>query len=352
MNYTLSAVFLLLVSMPLAPHAASSSEPTDLSEIVRDAMRYLDFDASLSDALMQGEILFTGMPKLEVLDEEIAVAGAMLIINRPMADIVEFALSGAAFQAHSNLIAFKQFSREPNDKTVTRADFDGIAYTEEEADELDKLLASEPATTFNLGADEHPLFRALEKTQTDLTAAASAIYANILLKRYQAYSRDGTAGIKPYARKSGATVSAGHELLTAAKSSWFVKKHFPDFYEKLLLFPAGSDDELEHRFYWLKQRLRERPVLVLSHQMVQLSDEYTLGVERKYYVGHSYNSMSTTTGLIPLEQGTLVISATRTFTDQVLGFARGIKQRQGRKLIASKKAEYFRKLREQLEREH
>ena len=92
--------------MPLAPHAASSSEPTDLSEIVRDAMRYLDFDASLSEALMQGEILFTGMPKLEVLDEEIAVAGAMLIINRPMADIVEVVLSGATFRAHSNLIAF------------------------------------------------------------------------------------------------------------------------------------------------------------------------------------------------------------------------------------------------------
>jgi hypothetical protein len=40
-------------------------------EIIEEVMAYLQFDASHKQSLFEGEILFTGMPEMEVIDEAV-----------------------------------------------------------------------------------------------------------------------------------------------------------------------------------------------------------------------------------------------------------------------------------------
>ena len=44
------------------------------------------------------------MPEMEILDEQLAVAGVLLIINRPMPEIIDLNLAGETFRAHSRFV--------------------------------------------------------------------------------------------------------------------------------------------------------------------------------------------------------------------------------------------------------
>ena len=118
----------------------------------------------------------------------------------------------------------------------------------------------------------------------------------------------------------------------------------------LLLSALLAYAEPESRCYWLKKEVDKRPVFILAHQLLDVRDNMALGAEREYYVGHTYNSMLMLIGVLPFEDGTLVFSANRVFTEKVTGFGSGLRKKLGRKVVGEKMARRFETVRTALER--
>ena len=83
--------------------------------------------------------------------------------------------------------------------------------------------------------------------------------------------------------------------------------------------------------------------------MVERKDDHTVAMDLQFYAQHSYNSMLTLVACVPVEEGTLVLSAIRVYTDQVTGFGSGMKKEIGRKRVSEAMTEYFREMRQVLE---
>ena len=346
-------LFLLLISSGLLAQETNSTLefPETMPGFVDDAMQYLEFDVSHKADLMAGKVIFTGMPDMEVLDEQLVVVGVMLIIDRPMNDIVDLMLAGETFRANSKLVDFGLISPSLSVIEVTGETFTAIDFAEGEKSEINKLLRVSPGTLFNLSTSEIALFRAIDGNSKNKASEVLAVYREILKQRYSSYLLHGVQGIDDYARRKNSIMSPADELTISTESAWFVKKHFPDFHNAILSFPGSNSPYISHRFYWLKKTMDERPNLVLSHHTILKTDEYAIALDQHYYASHSYNAMHTLIGLVPFAGGTLILSSNRTFTDKVLGFASGLKHRKGRKIMANLMAERFTNLKQILEQQ-
>ena len=153
-------------------------------------------------------------------------------------------------------------------------------------------------------------------------------------ERIAAYQARGMAGIAPYAREGGKTAEPQQELLTATNALQVLSQKMPQVFQAFAKYPQGDPGQLEHRFYWLKQMIQDRPTFVLSHRCVHVDPPLAFLAERQFYVGQSYNSLQVVVGLFPLEGKTLVFYLNRTSTDQVAGFMQGTRHSMGRKIMA------------------
>jgi hypothetical protein len=325
--------------------------PDPVPDFIDDAMRYLSFDDSHKKDLLAGKVLFSGMPDMEVLDEQLAVAGVMLVINRPMHEIVELILAGEAFRGNDKIIDVGLISDEVSADGVTLSGFRNVQFTKNEETEIDRLLQVGPGTEYNFSKGELAKFRALQASPDNAIESVSALYRDILLQRCQTYMQSGIQGIADYQRGENSVVSPSKELAIATDTAWFLKKHFPDFHQVIVSFPRSTQEGIRHRFYWMKQIIDQRPHLALSHNTIQVSENYAIALNVHYYASHSYNAIHTLVGLVPFNGNTLVLSSNRTFTDKVLGFASRHKRRVGRKIVAGLMADKFTNLKQMLESE-
>jgi hypothetical protein len=108
-------------------------------------------------------------------------------------------------------------------------------------------------------------------------------------------------------------------------------------------------ENLEQRFFWLKQITSKRPNFVLSHNVAHIDVQQSIAMEQQFFVGHSYNAMVALIGCLPFEGNTIVFYANRVFTDQITGFASGIKRNIGRDRVEQSVAELLLKVRDELE---
>jgi hypothetical protein len=316
---------------------------------VNDAISELGFEAGQKVDLESGKIISVGLPNMERQPTELTVGAAMMLVRRPLAAVSEALMGDDTFRVNSEILDFRAIgngnaSREEIDRIFREA-----GYTEAENEEAGRLLKVKPGEKFNLSEDEIKKFRSLQAVDDRVHEKISGALASMLQQRFRDYIEGGLAAVEPYARKAGKTASPRQELTTAFASLKLVKKHFPTFYASLTNFPAPLPADTESRFYWIKRIADERPAFVLSHRMVERKSDYTAAMELQYYAQHSYNSMLTLVACLPVEQGTLVLSAIRVYTDQVTGFASGMKKDVGRKQVSEAMNEYFRETRQVLE---
>jgi len=347
------AAALALAGLPGASATGAAESPArepTAAEILEELMQYLGFDASHREALLAGEILYTGMPDLEVLPQAIAVAGVMLLVQRPLDEVVDAYLKEEMFHASDEIISFGRFSKEDLDGEDAAASFSRLRFAQEEKAEIKKLLRVAPGTVYNLSETEMARFDGLDAKAPGHADKVTRAYRTVLLGRGRDYLDLGVAGIAPYARKGGKLASPRDELTVAVESARFLKEHFPDFHAALREFPEHRASLTESRCYWLKKEVDKRPVFILAHQLLSVRDNMALGAEREYYVGHTYNSMLMLIGVLPFEGGTLVFSANRVFTEKVTGFGSGLRKKLGRKVVGEKMARRFETVRTALER--
>lgn len=220
-------------------------------------------------------------------------------------------------------------------------DFKGIKLTNEKV--MDKLyLKAAPGSDLNLSKDEIALFKKC-KTHDDVENCLR----QVLLDRFRAYKKSGTAGIETYAR-SKKEFSAGDELLNQIKAGKILPKRSPVFNKFLLDYPNNRPDGIEESFFWVNSIIDDKPTIALVHRVGMPQDGGFVYMERHFYISRSHNCLQGIGAALPVDDGAVVLYATRTSTDQVSGFGGTAKRGIGNKIMGGRMAENFERARQVL----
>ncbi len=302
-----------------------------------DVLAYLGFDEGAKRDILAGQIVSR---RIQHGPEETELAlGVAALFPKTLQEAVAAVRRAEMFEVDPNVVAYHEITSWP----PSLADFADLGFDASEAPDVEQLLAFDGGSTFNLSAAEIARFRALRGQHRDAgdpatREAVAAVYREVLLERYRAYREQGLAGIAPFDRGGGKKADPGRKLRLAASASDFFQKNEPRLHGAFLDFPKVDDPEVEHRFYWIKQRVQERPNLLLSHRMLVSRPSRVVVAERQYYVGHSYSSVQLVNAALPVEKGLVLFYVNRTSIDQLAGF----KGKVGRPIAASRLAERVR----------
>jgi len=338
------AVALSVFGLPAGSIAAAEPTPT-----FDDVMTYLHFDGSERARVLQGEIV--GKDFRENDDKEISIA-VVTWIAAPLPKLAEEIRKGELLQADQEVLDFR--ASAPG--TPLEETFRTAGYTSEEGQEIRRLLAALPGSTFNLSAEELDRLRTARTRfpggDCDRKEACareiSDLYRGMLLERLTRYQRDGLKGIAPYDRGPGKSVLPEEELRRAAEDAELIRRAFPDFYAAFTEFPREQREQYDGQFLWVKRRVQGRPTFALAHRLSEVRPELALFAERQFYVGTSYNCLQTFVGLLPDADRTILVYTNRTFTDQVAGLGSNVRHSVGRSKMMSAVIRIFEALRKRV----
>ena len=312
----LLAALVLLPALALA-QAASVPAPAEVAKT-------LGFSDAEIEQIKGGEIVSKDLK--EGSDKELAGVVAAFL-RQPLGDLADKAINGRFLEAEPGAqVRFWQ------PEASAAEQFAGVALGAEEKEEADYFLRAAKGSRLNLSAAEIAQLGKLGGAG-DVNAALRAM----LQARYQAYRRSGLQGIAPYAREGKKTVSPGEEVALAIREA-LPGNRLPDYRKALLNYPADGLSQMEQRFCWYKQPVEDRPTFVLAHRTSARMPGAAVLTEVQYYVGHSYNCNFVIAAGFTVQGGTVVFYMNRTFTDQVAGFASGVRHSIGRQQMLSKVA--------------
>ncbi|HEX4824091.1 MAG TPA: hypothetical protein VFV19_07240 [Candidatus Polarisedimenticolaceae bacterium] len=324
--------------------APAASPPITIEE----AAACLGLSAQQIADVRAGKIVSTDFQELS--ERELAITVAMLV-KRPIADIAGAVRGSGMMEADPNIMTFQALG----DGDVKDADFAGVAFSKDEASELHGLLTAKRGTEFNLSAAEIARFESVRARFTGTCDAACAeavtdAYRAALAERLRAYRSGGTNAIAPYARSGEKVVRAGDDLRAAAVGCALVHDRFPDVVRAFVDYPEHAIPGITSRFFWAKQHVQDRPAFLLVHRLLYEQKDAFLGMERQFYVGHSYNCLLIMSGCLGLGGETLVFYINRTSTDQVAGFPQGTRHSLGRRHMRAEIIASLEKIRAKYER--
>lgn len=275
----------------------------------------LDVDQKEITELESGEVLTKLASEYEQSPRELAI-DATVIINRPLQELIEESEDAITLVPGKLILDSGELRGE--------ADFHLVGFSEDEAEEAARWLNAEPGDELNLGERDLDIIAALKarrEGRSDLELASECV-RQVLARRYQDYLEGGLPAIEPYTRGRAKRVSAGAELKLSNEQLFAVDEYFPDYYDSLVNFPEDSAC-CEHRFMWMKARVRKRPTFILMHRIVQEPENAVLLTERHFYVSHTLNSLQLTLGWLPYKQAgenTYLGIATSANSDYLTGF--------------------------------
>jgi hypothetical protein len=208
----------------------------------------------------------------------------------------------------------------------SEADFVRVLYSESEIEEVEELIKSGPGKEFNFSTAEYKIINAagnpvLKGSTSEKIKAASTSIHDILVARYNSYRANGLGGIESYTRSKRKKTNIREELLLATKTFAPFRNDFPEYYEVMENYPEGAAC-CEHKYRWLKLDIRDRPTFVLTHTIIQETQDYILFTERFYFVSNTINSMQVTLSWLPYDENTymgLAMSASADILNSVLG---------------------------------
>src|SRR5262245_9833309 len=264
-----------------------------------------------------------------VSDRDLSFATAFLVKTPPEALARQIGTGGLG-SADSQVQAFGELS-----PAGSLADFAKLTLTDDEAK---ALTNAGPGESLNLSAGEIRAFNAL---QGSATGAVQEQLKRMLLARYQAYRASGLAGIAPYARGDGKTGDLAADLGKASQAMPHVQKYLPAFQKMLLGYPQTKLPGAKEQFFWTKSLIHDQMTYTLVHVVVGADGAARVVARREFYVSTGYNGEQTVATLLPVQEGTVVISTVHAFTDQVTGFGGSFKRSIGSKVMASKMRDLY-----------
>ena len=305
----------LTALMLCSPKASAQPFVVPTPNELGKALGFTDAEVARIEA---GEIVSKDLK--EVSDKELAGVVAVYF-KKPLNEIAELAMQAKILETDKKTQAFHTWEpAAPTDEA-----FAGLKLAATETHEAKLFARASAGGKLNLSAAEIEQFRQVPGNP----AAVSAQLQTMLKARYEAYRKSGLSGIAPYARGGSETASPAHELELAIKET-MKGSRLPVFYQSVLDYPAKPVAKVEHRFFWIKQEVEDRPTFILSHRSSLQGTNAALLVEEQFYVGHSYNANVVVAGALSVTGGSLVFYVNRTFTDQVAGFGSSLKHKIGR----------------------
>ena len=274
-----------------------------------------------------------------VSDRDLSFAITFLVKTSPDA-LSKQIVAGALITSDAQVKAYGEIKGDGS-----LADFAKLSIT---GDEAKALTSATPGEDLNLSASEIAAFKALAGGTTQ---AVQQQLRQMLLARYQAYRASGLAGIAPYDRGSGRTSDPASDLRKASQATPVLEKHMPAFQKVLLDYPQATVPGMQQNFFWLKSLIEKKTTYILVHLLVAADGTARAGARREYYVSTGYNAEQSVAGFLPAQGGTVVVSASHAFTDQVTGFGGSMKRGIGSKMMASKMKEIYEAGREKTQKQ-
>jgi len=265
--------------------------------------------------LESGEVVTKLASEFEQSPRELAI-DATVIVRRPLQDLI------AESEDEITLVPGKLIL--DSGELTGEGDFGAVAFSKDEAEEAKRWLDAVPGDDLNLGKKDLETISRLKahrEGRSDLELGSEAV-REVLAQRFRAYLNGGLSAIEPYARSRDKEVSAGAELKLSNEQLFGIDKYFPSYFDTLVNFPSHSDC-CEHRYMWMKAKVRKRPTFILVHRIVQESENFVLVTERHIYASHTLNSLQLTLGWLPYEEsgGTTYLGiATSANSDYLTGF--------------------------------
>lgn len=216
-------------------------------------------------------------------------------------------------------------------------------------EEIEALLDAEPSDQFNFSSDEIEKFKTLKRTLNSASdeAIRDAIeqrYREMLFDRFEAYRRDGTYAIAPYARDNNLSVKPSVELDQAANASIILAHYVPALHKAWINYPAALTSKTNEVFQWVEKNVQNRPAFILRHHVNYDWNGGALVLTREFYASHSYNASQWITGCLAYRDGTVVFQQVRSYADQLSGVATDVRHLIGRKLLKNKMLKSFERL--------
>lgn len=341
---------------------------------VDDLLRDLQFTGDDLQKAKGGKIVAKSFS--EGSDRELSLGFTLLVKGKP-ADVAKMYREAQDLKMVKVITAQARISGEG-----ALEDFAKAVLQPNPEKEAQRYLDAGSGDTLNLDEQELTSFQALKSASKGKDVPIKDVEQLIrqqLLTRYQAYREKGLAGLAPYQRSKDARVSAGDELLLAAKQSTYLAKYVPAFYDVLVNYPAtkakleqetqarpkdkkaararkGPKDKEEQKkfeesFHWFNVDIFGRPTFVLEHRLSMFVDYAFVAVERQYYASHDYNSMQQIVAAIPTKDGTLLLYVGRVSTDQVAGITSEAMHPIARTIAAPYIKDMFEAVRDRLEKQ-
>ena len=331
-----AGIFLIcFVFLSFGNSAYAAKQLSSVEQIMMD----LGFRSDDLQKVLEGEILAE-----ELTEKSKRGIALKMVMFLPVSldKVVSEISKGRIFDINRQVLAYHIL--ESDDDTHL---FSGVVFDPKEMKEIDKLLKVKPGSVFNFSSSEIAAFQdAAKKLKGDKNAharqkAVESTYREILKLRYDAFLSGGLKNTADYLRGKGKSSNPGYHLTKAVNHETVLQKEAPEFYKALKNFPRDGSSDIQNQFLWIKLEAQNRPNFVLAHRMFRFDDKNALMTERQFFVSHSYNALQIIAAAFQVEEGTLLLYANRTFTDQVGGFGGDFKRGVGRQMMKKELVKFF-----------
>jgi hypothetical protein len=323
MNRIIRSVLLFLCSLLLAGTAASQTGTPLSLEAIADAFGISESD--LAD-LRQGKRV--GGDLSLVSENELGLSLGVRVSRTPD-EIWEYLIGGRFMEEEPTI---RQYGVIGEDVAAS------FAKLELPDAEIERLANVEPGPDINLSMSEIESLQKIAASTTEPTARREALledFRRILVGRVEAYQKGGFEAIAPYARGDGEVGAPAVELGHALGEMQATKKLSPRIFNAFAQYPSASSKGIERRFYWTVNGADEHVLVSLVHRVQGREGDHIFEYDHRFYVNHTVNSMQAVSVIIPVENGSIVIYANRTYTDLVAGFLGRVARGIGRTLMRS-----------------
>jgi len=298
-----------------------------------------DFGLSKDDVqrVRNGELLNTTTK--EATDRELAVV-MLFLVKAPVQKLVASLKGGPSSHNDPQVQSVTEIKGEG-----TLDDLKAVVLQPGGDKETQRYLNAAAGDTLNLSLPEISSFVTLKASPGVGQPQVEDAVRRMLLARYQAYRSQGLAGIAPYARGKDKQSQAADDLRRATEAAKGIKKYTPAFYDVLMNYPQGTPAGLTQHFFCIRYAMDGRPNFALRHRVALPVEDAYVVADRDFYVSFGYNDTQAVAGLLPVENGTVVVYLNRTTTDQLGGFGASAKQSIGRGMMAKQISAIFEKYR-------
>jgi hypothetical protein len=324
-----AAAVVLMLLLPIASPGAEPPRAPDGKSLAGKLLSHLGLNQAKRAQLESGDVVTNGLSGREQVPEEIAAAGAMLLVKAPDA--------GAVVDAFLHAETFLRIHQVQRYQALAGGSVELAAFSTMPLPDFGRLqeLVKVPARNLNLNTAEAEKLKSLSSTASDLESRVRSTLAEIFAARLSAYARQGLLGVQPYVRVNGAVVDPAVALGNAMRGLAFLAEEFPGFVDALGAPASGLNSRLTRQYYWMERRVETDNVLALSAELRSRDARAAIGADVHFYASREYNAMLTLIGVIPYGEEWMVFGINHTFTDQVQGFGSSTRRTIGRNLVAT-----------------